>query len=156
MSYYEDIMKRIAAMQKQALSALTSDAVDAVHYWPHQQESFPYFVNRLGGGDFDRTSTGMAQIQRDVLMRMVVGHMTEGIGGAIAETVYAYMEAVEDFFHQQPRLTSAAYPTSADYVIDQPKITGDTGLVAFQNAGIETIQVGVEYTLELLLVRKTM
>lgn len=160
-SYLSDAMLRIPAMQRECLSPLKGTAVDAVGYWLYQQEAFPYWTNRLANTDeFDYgedQDTGTEDIEwrnYTVLMRLIVGHYTEGYKGEPQTILYEYIPLVEQFFAENPMLTSTLYPTDPDYLHYEAQLTNHSGIVAFQNGGIGVTQIGCEFTLIVPYVRQ--
>ncbi len=149
-------MTRIAELQKDALNTLTDGKVDAVAFFPYQQESFPYFVNWLSGDDVDEDISEDIVFDRYVVtMRLVVGHFTEGYEGETSLDIYEYIPAIKAAFATNPYLTSTASTTALDSIAaDGVNITGSTGLRAFVNAGLNVTQIGVDFTLELPILRK--
>jgi hypothetical protein len=154
-SYLSDAMDRIVAMQKEALNTLTGGKVDAVTYWPYQQNDYPYFINRLGAlsldNEYGEDIDGYIHV---VLMRLVVGHITEGYKGETPANMYDYIPAVQAFFRNNPMLTSTANPTAPDYLFYEARIISHTGFVVFSQGGIGQLQVGCEFTLQLPYLRE--
>jgi len=149
-SYLHDALDRIAAMQKEALNTITAGKVDAVPYWPYQQESFPYFTNRLGSVTYEQVGQDLTQAPYVVLMRLVIAHLTEGYKGEPQDRVYDYIPEIETYFWRQHNLTTTggSYTARPPYLSQAIFIASHTGLVVFQNAGTFANQVGVEFTLE--------
>lgn len=144
-SYLQDAMDRIVAMQKEAVTT-----ADAVPYWPYEQASFPYFTNRLGTMTLNQDMSEDIDIyEHTVLMRYVVGHLTEGYRGDLQDSLYDDIASIETYFREHPHLTTNAgsYTTAPDYLFQVARILSHTGVVAFAQGGVGQIQIGVEFTL---------
>lgn len=161
-TYLTDIMKRVAAMEVEALATLSSNAGIAVRYWPYTQDHHPYMTNRLGAMTVSGGGTGGGLYSEDndeylhtVLMRLVVGHLTEGYAGDIQDTTYDYIDAIEEYFREHPMLNTDAgsYTTPPSY-IGEARMTGHTGLVAFIQGNIGQTEIGVEFTLLIPVLRQ--
>ncbi len=159
-NYIQDIMARLVAMEKESLetvAATNNQTPDAVAFWPYEQESFPYFTNRLGAMSNLQPgySTEVQDYRHTILIRLVVDHWKAGFEGDKSDIAYQYLVAFEDYFRQHPMLTTdaGAYTSSPDYLFDEMILTGHTGLIIFQNAGINAMQYGIEFTLALPYLR---
>src|SRR3972149_10038596 len=129
-------MTRLAAMEKESISAITT-SVDAVTIFPWEQGGLPYWTNRLTtvppvwlAGDF-------ASYAFSITGRLVVAHITEGYRGEGIEKVYDYIPEILDFFDNRPFLTSTAYPTELDDVAPDNglEIVDIVGPNAYRNDG---------------------
>lgn len=155
MSEISDVLDRVVAMQKEALPGS-----DSKPFWPYQQETFPYWTNRLGStaiGDRQAGNSGAEDIEQrsyTVLMRLVVGHITSGYEGERQDELYEWIVDIEDFFMENPMLTSALFPTEPDFLAYESELTSHTGLVIFANAGVFAQQLGVEFSLTVPYVAK--
>lgn len=149
-SYLTDLLDRCAALQIEAMASISVTA-DAKPYFFHQQETFPYFTNRIndipitgyGTGEEDENED---QNTVDIIMRLVIGHITSGFPGERESELYTYLPVVKSYFQQREMLQSVAYPTEMTNMFYVRVVNGG-GLRAFENAGISTIQVGAEITL---------
>lgn len=163
--YIQDAFSRIEAMQKEAVVSLKTD-ID-VFFWPEQGEILPYFTNRLGPmatftDGFDEWIEGY---WHTVLMRLVVGHITEGFPGGVQDDAHQYIVLTETYFrtHEMLATDTGTYadngPTflltaGANRFLAQ--LTNHTGLVVFANSGIGAQQVGCEFTLRLPYLRSAL
>jgi len=147
-----DAMQRIQAIQLEAVP----DA-DAVTYWPYTQETFPYFTNRLAQTEHGELSEDVEEREYTVAMRLIVGHWQSGYAGNRIEEIYRYVPAIEDAFAGVAEtLVSTSYPDPAIYLHPNGvNITRHTGVVVFTNSGMGFQQVGVEFTLNLPMLRDT-
>lgn len=160
-NYIQDIMARLVAMEVESLTtvAATNDQTpDAVAYWPYQQEAFPYFTNRLGAMTNLQPgyATEIEDYRHTILIRLVIDHWKAGFEGDKADIAYQYLVAFEDYFRKHPMLTTEAgglFPDDPDYLLEEMILTGHTGLIIFQNVGIDANQYGIEFTLALPYLR---
>jgi hypothetical protein len=147
MSYLNDLLARVVALEKEAMSSLSINA-DAVPYFNYAGSGFPYFTNRIA--DTPITNDGSEDIDLNnplVIMRFVVGHATEGYKGEIEAKLYTYLPAIKTYIQQRSNwLQSAAYPTRMDN-LQSARISNAGGLRVFQNEGINSTQVGAELQL---------
>lgn len=144
---YTELLLRVAALEKEALAAMTPAVVaDAVPYFLHTQEAFPYFTNRIGGDAIESDSHDFDRDEITVLMRLVIGHATEGYTGEPETKLYTYMPQIKEYINERELLQSAAYPTAMLSLIES-RITGHNGFRVFQNVGLSATQVGTEFTL---------
>lgn len=142
-------LTRIVAMQKEIMSDLGVTA-DAVPYFYHVQESFPYWTNRVG--DIQIADDGSEDFDRDTytfIMRLVIGHVTEGYRGEVEARLYDYIPEVKYFFNAREGLQSDADTTWLNSLI-RARVSSCTGFRIFQDAGISANQVGTEFTLTCL------
>lgn len=157
-NYIQDILARLVAMEEEALGTITSGAVDAKPFWPWEQESFPYFTNRWGPmtNDPSKYSEDIEDYEHSVLVLLVVAHWNEGFVGEAGNKVALYAPLVESYFRQHPMLTTSPtglYPDDADYLLEAATLSGHNGINIFQNAGINALQYGVQFTLALPYLR---
>lgn len=153
-SILSQAMDRIADMEKEALTTLTSGKVDAVSFYPYQQSALPYFYNWLNGDTLliEEPVGGedVVTFQYTVTMRLVIAHLTEGYLGEWQSNAYEFIPAIITFFLQNPFLTSTTFSTELDFIDPNGVIiTGTTGLRVFQNTGLNVRQGGVDFTLNL-------
>jgi hypothetical protein len=152
-NYIEDAMTRIVEMQKEVFTDDIGEVCDAVPYWPYEQESFPYWTNRLAAmtPDYTEFAEDIQTNPETILMRLVVDHVTAGYKGDKPKKAHEYYVPIIDYFSQHSGLNtdSGTYTTCADYLdpTTQAFITTHTGLVVFSNSGILTMQLGIEFTL---------
>jgi hypothetical protein len=158
-NYIEDAMARIVEMQQEVFTADIGEACDAVPYWPYEQESFPYWTNRLAAmtPDYIEFAEDIQTNPETILMRLVVDHVTAGYKGDKPKKAHEYYVPIIDYFSQHSGLNtdSGTYTTCADYLdpTTQAFITTHTGLVVFSNSGILTMQLGIEFTLRVPFMR---
>jgi hypothetical protein len=144
-------MQRCCAIEIAALAAMTpAQAADAVPYFFHTQESFPYFTHRLGTTDYEENSEELEIRERQIIIRLVVAHLTEGFKGAPEERLFDYIGVLETAFSTQDarQLTAAdPYDEVPDYLYPtDTRFTTNGGLRVFENTGFPVRQVGTEFT----------
>jgi hypothetical protein len=158
MTYLDDALDRVVAMQKEAMSALTTGAFDSVPYWPYQQELLPYMTNRHGAMSVDYTkyAPDIESEPEIILMRLVVAHITAGYKGEKPALALDYYIAIREYFREHSNLTTDGvtygdYRDIPDYLDPETGayISGHTGLVVFLNSGGLVSQLGYEFTLQI-------
>ncbi len=147
----KDAMQRCCAIEIAALAAmLPTQAADAVPYFFHTQESFPYFTHRLGTTDYTENSEELEVREREIIIRLVVAHLTEGFKGAPEERLFDYIDVLETAFSTQDarQLTAASpYTDVPDYLYPtDTRFSSSAGLRVFENTGFPVRQVGTEFT----------
>lgn len=143
MSEFTDIMDRLVAIEKEAYTG--SDAVDHGIHW---QEAFPYWINLLGPATYGWDSENIVIVTRDVQIRLIVAHLTEGYDGDAEEKLFANLDEILLFFLTHEDLTSTAYPTAPVYLYStETELRADTGLTIWRLADNAPSQIGIEFTL---------
>lgn len=147
----EDVLARIVAVEQEALAGIQV-ACDAVPYYFHTQQAFPYFTNRLSsisvdsgpGGDED-FGEEIDLLIYDIILRLTVNHLSAGVVGEYEDRLSVYIPQVIDYFNARELLQSASYPTAPDD-LTRARIISSTGL-AFFSEGLNVQQIGAEFTL---------
>jgi hypothetical protein len=158
-NYVEDALARIVEMQKEVFSADIGETCDAVPYWPYQQETFPYWSNRLAAmtPEYTKYAEDIQDNPETILMRLVVDHVTARYAGQVPKKAHEYYVPIMDYFAQHSGLQtdSGTYQTCADYLDPDTGayIATHTGVVVFQNSGILDNQLGIEFTLRIPFMR---
>jgi hypothetical protein len=149
----QDVFVRVAQMQKEALAPVD---VDTYPFGYFEQGATPYFINRLGASSIDLYGgSDIFSSPTTIQMRLVIAHITEGYRGDNYERLRGYIEDVLQYFGTHPRLNSAVYPTTPNYLLGDATIVSHTGEILFQNSGIGVLQVGVEFSLQFTYVYGT-
>lgn len=144
-----DALDRIVELEIEALAALATPVVcDAVPYFFHTQESFPYWTNRIGpiqngdeGEDLDNPVVTIYQ-------RLVLGHVTAGYAGENEDKLLTWIPQVFSYYSDHNRLETDTQSDGLDYLLEA-RIRSCTGFAAFANSGLPHIQAGTEFTLTL-------
>jgi hypothetical protein len=121
---------------------------DAVPYFYHVQESFPYFTNRIA--DNRITDDGSEDVDLDnplVIMRFVVAHLTEGYRGEPEGKLYTWLPTIKTYFNEHMWLQSAAYPDRMDN-LQSARIVNGGSVRPMQNDGVGAIQIAAEIQLQ--------
>lgn len=158
MSYLDDALDRVVAMQKEAMAVITGGKFDSVPYWPYFQNDFPYMTNRHGAmsPDYIKYAPDIEDNPETIAMRLVVAHITEGYEGEAPANAIDYYIAIRDYFRTHSALitdgtTYGDYTTEPDYLDPDTGayISNHTGLVIFSNSGLLTPQLGYEFALSI-------
>ena len=145
-----ELLARCCEVEKEALIADYSKAADAVPYFIHTQESFPYFTHRIVNGQIGYDSEDMDRSDFDVIIRLVIGHVTDNYVGVNESDLYDYIPTVIHAFNSNEGLTSAAYPTDMVNLIEatENRLRSTRGFSIFLDGGLKDVkQVGTEFTL---------
>lgn len=146
MSYLNDLLERVVALEKEAMTSMDVKA-DAVPQFYHAQEAFPYFTNRIA--DIPISDDGSEDVDLNsplVIMRLVVGHITEGYKGQPEAKLYTWLPVIKIYFNERMWLTSEKYPDKMAG-LQSARVVNGGGLRVFENAGIAAMQVGAEIQL---------
>lgn len=143
MADLQSLFLRMAALEKEALASLTVTA-DAVAFFFHQQERYPYFTNRLGQIEVDADSEELDLYQVEVIGRLIIGQVTDGIvRGENEARLQVYIPTVIQWVNERELAQSAAYPTALDNLV-RVRVTACRGYTEF--AAGSTAQIGTEFT----------
>lgn len=147
----QNIIDRLIAIEKEALTALSpSVTADAVDYFFHAQETFPYFTHRIGLVTVNHDSETLDEYTVQIICRLVIGHVTTGYTGQSDGKLYTYIPQLLDTFGRRTWLQSATYTTATPY-LDYAQCTNVTGFSVFRNTGINAEQIGTEFTITAVL-----
>lgn len=141
-----DLLARVCALDKEAMLTIGVTA-DAVPYFFHTQESFPYFTHRISDDTVDDDSQDFDRDTYNVVIRLVIGHATEAYVGEPESLLYDAIPVIKEYFNEREELQSAAFATAMRNLIEA-RVIGSSGFRVFQNAGISAQQVGTEFTLQ--------
>ena len=145
----QELMKRARDLEKEALLALsTPKTADAKEYFFHTQEAFPYITNRIGGVDVSADSEELDIYTYQVIIRLVIGHMTSGYKGDPESRLQLYIPQVINYFNSRALLqtTSGSYDDAMLHLIEA-RTANSTGYRIYEDAGISAKQVGTEFVL---------
>lgn len=141
------VKERVANLEKAALAAIGVTA-DAIPYFRHTQETFPYFVNRFDQFGIEADSQDFDTYNPPIIMRLVIGHITNGYKGESDAKLDAWVPQIIEYFNERELLIDDTYTTEIDY-LESARITNCTFYREFQHGGIGGFQVGCEFTLRL-------
>lgn len=143
-----ELLDRVVLLEKEALAALTPTVTsDAVPYFLHTQEDFPYWTNRIGASTFEGNSEVFDGDTYTVIMRLVIGHHTEDYVGNVEGRLYTWIPQIKNFLNRRDGLQCATTYTDHMDGLQFARVTNTVGFREFQNAGISTMQLGTEFTL---------
>jgi hypothetical protein len=155
--YLTDAAARALAMFQEALNPLVGGKVD-IGYWPYQQDAFPYVIVRHAGLTVDPTkyAEDIESNPESLLVRLVVGHFTEGYAGETQARAFSYYAAIRDYFRGRKSFTTDSntygdFSSDPDYLEPDTEdwISSHTGLVIFTNSGVLAAQLAYEFTLQI-------
>ncbi len=142
----QSALDRLCAIEILALAALSpAQSADARGYMIHQQESFPYFTHRVGNMTLDSDSHDFDVYEVEIVIRLVVGHLTDGYRGQPEGRLYTYIPALIEAINARELLQSPAYKTALAGLVEA-RVSACSGLRIFETAGIQARQVGTEIT----------
>jgi hypothetical protein len=151
-SYLTDLLKRVVACDKEAMTGVKG--FTAARYFPYTADTLPYMSNRLGPKSMRESPEDSFEYTRTILKRLVVAHTTEGFQGQTSDKLNDWLEAFEDYYRHNEMLTSATFTTEPEYLSPLGvTLANDDGLVFFSNNGIGVTQIGVEFRLQVPIIR---
>lgn len=141
----DELLARHSALSIEALASISITA-DSKPYFLHTQESFPYFVYRMGGNDVGFDSEDFDRDVYTVIGRLVIGHLTQGYVGETENKLYQWIPVVKTYFNQREHLqTASGLYTTAMLGLIRSRVTSITGFRIFEGVGIDARQVGTEF-----------
>lgn len=146
-----DTLARIISVGKAAMSGIGHPA-DGVPYFYHTQETFPYFTVRMSNMDSAGygASAQTEEMDSDIysfVLRLVIGHVTEGYVGEREDLLYDAIPAVKLALNESGDLRAVGYTTAARYLVSA-RCINCSGYRIFENRGIAALQVGTEWTIQ--------
>jgi hypothetical protein len=142
----QGVVDRMIAIEKESLAGLSpAVTADAVDYFFYAGETFPYLTHRVGTIQVDENSEQRQEYRVPVVARLVVGHITEGYAGQADGVLYRYIPQLLDTFARRQWLQSATYPDVMNR-LQYALVSSVSGFSAYQNRGINAVQVGTEFT----------
>jgi len=141
----QDLLLRAVEIEKAGLLTL-GVTCDAEPYFIHQQETFPYWTNRIAdiGVEFDSENYDTYTV--DITARLVIDHRTAGYKGEKESALYKYIPTMIGYFNARELLQSAAYLAEPLDLI-QARVTAVSGLRIYETSGLSALQVGTEFTI---------
>lgn len=160
----EHIMERFPVLAKAALATVNDDSTgqpqscDAVHFWPYQQEAFPYWWHRIDDMTPEEDPGGDLEIHvYSVSAALVIAHLSaDAHSGYSSDKAYRWMAAYLNYMRSHRTLVDGTtYTSPPDWLwtaAGGAKITGiPNGTRTLANSGVGTQQVAVVFTIELPL-----
>jgi hypothetical protein len=138
-------------MYKEALLILYPAGIDGVHYWPYQQEAFPYLWVRLLTDAPEYMADELENNPLIFEVGIVFAHSTQGYKGNTGEQIYESIIRIKSYFQEHAMLTTNAstngYNTIPDYLNPiESFISSIAGPLILPNAGVETTPIGIRVT----------
>jgi hypothetical protein len=146
MSYLNDTLTRLVAMEEEAVSG--SDAADYAVHW---QDGFPYWTNRIT--DYSPGEVLADQSQRIYTVDIFYfhGYITEDAPGKVEEGILSVLPTIQTFFEEHPGLESALFPTALRYLDPQQTRLLASPVVADMGAGTAGTKVlGTQIRLQIM------
>jgi hypothetical protein len=135
---------RMVALQLEVM-AVIGEPADAKPYFYHTQESFPYWTNRVGPLSLEDNEEDFDEPTYTVISRLVIAHVTADYSGQNEDKLKTWIPQIVTYFHARPWLGTATANAGLNSLL-RARISGCTGFRIFQNAGIQPLQVGCEFT----------
>lgn len=149
-SYETELLNRVVALELEAMASVGIKA-DAKPYFFHTNEGFPYFTNRIASNLISDDLSEVEDINKPlVIMRLIVGHLTEGYKGQPESKLYEYGPLVKSYIQNRSdflQCATAPYNTRMDG-LRYCKIIDAGGFRIFEDSGIGARQVGRELQLQ--------
>lgn len=143
----DNAIDRMVELQIASLATLSITA-DAVPYFFHTQEAFPYWTNRVGTITIPYIGGGGEDLDTPtytVISRLVIAHLTADYVGINEDKLKTWIPVIIRYFHARPWLETATQTSGLDQLLFA-RITDCTGFRVFQSSGAGASQVGCEFT----------
>jgi hypothetical protein len=144
-SYMNEVINRLVAIEIEAMATMGVTRVDAKPYFHYTGESFPYFTHRIADTPVSDNGSEVEDLNSPtVVIRLVIGHVTEGYRGEIEVKLYEWLPVLKSYIQARSNwLQSVAYPAPMED-LQQSRVINGGGLRIFQNEGINSTQIGAE------------
>jgi hypothetical protein len=148
-TYETELLARVVALQKEAMTSINVRA-DAVPFFFHTQEDFPYFTNRIAANAVTDEGSEDLDVNRPlIIMRLIVGHVTEGYRGQPEAKLYEWGPVVKSYFQARMWLQTATGPYAERMdELKLARVIDNGGFRHFQDSGVAATQVGREIQLQ--------
>lgn len=152
-SWVNDVLLRLVAIEKEAYTALTTDTVDAYPYFFVAAEKAPYWTNRLASLPITDDGSEVEDVYAPVFIaRFIAGQVTSGVRTtAKNEREYELYELIPyfvEYLNSRELLQSAAYPARPDDTF-RARCFEVAGFRIFENSGTGTQQYGTEFSIRI-------
>lgn len=143
-SYVNDVLLRLAAIEKEAMLILVGRPIDALPYFTFTGEAYPYWTNRLADTPIGDDGSEVEDVQTPIFIaRLVVGSATSGMHGEREREMYEWLPYMSTYINSREMLQSATYPTRPTDFFRARCFNGG-GFRILDNAGIGSQQYGAE------------
>lgn len=150
-TYETELLARVVALELEAMASIGVTKCDAVPYFFHTQEGFPYFTNRISANPIGDDGSEDLDLNRPlVIMRLIVGHVTEGYRGQPEGKLYEWGPVIKTYIQSRSNWLKTAttpYTTRMDG-LQSARVIDSGGLRIFDNSGLGVNQVGREFQLQ--------
>lgn len=150
-TYEQELIARVVALELEAMASLNV-AADAVPYFFHTQESWPYFTNRIAANPVADDGSEDVDFNRPlVVIRLVVAHLTGGYRGEPEGRVYEWGPPIKSYIQARTNWLQTAFGPFAGRMdgLQSARITDNGGLRVFDDGASDVIkQVGREFQLQ--------
>jgi hypothetical protein len=144
MTPLDDVLARLVLMQKAVLPG--SDAVPAFVY---TQESFPFWLNRVGRYSVEDIAIDLQTVTYTILMRLVLGNVTSGFEVETEQLVHQWLPTVLLYFGQRRRLKRTNADSGVPFLDAKGAlITDGTADYNLQVSGIGQSLFGIDFNIE--------
>ena len=148
-TYETELLNRLVALEIEAMASIDVRA-DAKPYALHVQESFPYFTNRIQSNPVSDDGSEDLDLNNPLaVIRLVVGHVTEGYKGEPESKLYEWGPVVKTYIQRRMWLQTATgvYSVRMDN-LQSARVTDNGGFRIFDNSGLGVNQVGREFQVQ--------
>ncbi len=150
MSIYTDLIARACSIEEAAFLTLAPPkTIKAFPYYFATSEKLPYTTHRITGMPIDHSDDNQDEQfpQPRLVVRVVVGHLTDKYVGENDNLIYNYIDLLLPYMAQRRWFQSAAYPAPLDELI-YSEVVDAGGFMVFDNRGFAGVsQVGFELTI---------
>lgn len=141
MADLRELIRRLTEVEKEALASINVIS-DAVPYFFHQQERYPFWTHRLGSILVDGDGEELDLYRVEIIARLTVAQITDGIvRGDNEARLQDYIPAVLVWVNEHELAQSALYKDVVDGLV-RVRVTSCRGYTEFQPGG----QIGTEFT----------
>lgn len=145
-TYETELLMRLVTLEKEAMASIGVTA-DAKPYALHVQEAFPYFTNRVAANPVSDDGSEDLDLNNPlVIIRLVIGHVTEGYKGQPEGKLYEWGPVIKTYLQRRSnwlQCATAPYNTRMDG-LQSARVTDNGGYRIFDNSGLGVNQVGRE------------
>lgn len=143
-SWINDILLRLVAIEKEATLTAVGKTVDAKPFFFFAGEAPPYWTNRLATNPIADDGSEVEDVLTPIFIaRLVVGHVTSGMEGERETELYEILPVASKLINERELLQSTTYPTRPLDAFRARCFDGG-GFRIFDNSGIGTQQYGAE------------
>lgn len=150
MSYETELLERLCLLEVEAMATIGVTAY-AKPYALHTQETFPYFTHRITANPVSDNGSEELDLNNPlVIIRLVIGHATEGYKGQPEGKLYEWGPVIKTYIQNRTNWLQAAsgpYQARMENLI-AARVIDNGGFRIFENSGISVNQVGREFQVQ--------